>query len=258
VQWHPTEDDLILHFYGECEPTDERQVDDHLRTCVACQDAWTDLQDTMKLVDVASVPEPPAGFERVMWARVRQELPDRMAPKRQGFSVRAWAPVMAFAAVIFAVITIGYTWMLRQAPVAPAADTRAAARTTDASRVRERVLLTALDQHFQQTEMLLVELMNAPDQPGEFEFERSTADDLLASGRLYRATAEQNGQLQFAAMLDDLEAVLVEVARSPQKFDRSKFASLRERIDDNGLLFKVRAVTNQIRGRQQVLMNASE
>ena len=257
MQGHPTEDDLILHFYGECEPADERQIDDHLGTCASCQATWTDLQDTLKLVDLASVPEPPAGFERVMWARVQRELPDRLPPQRHAWSMRAWAPVMGFAAVVFAVITIGYSWMLRQEP-APAPETRAAARPLDASRVRERVLLTALDQHFQQTEMLLVELMNAPDQPGELEFERVTADDLVASGRLYRQTAEQNGQLQFAAMLEDLEAVLIEVARSPQKIDRSEFASLRERIDDNGLLFKVRAVTNQIRGRQQVLMNASE
>jgi hypothetical protein len=37
--------------------------------------------------------------------------------------------------------------------------------------------------------------------------------------------------------------VLVEVARSPEQMDSATVRSLRERIDDEGLLFKVRAVT---------------
>ena len=59
-------------------------------------------------------------------------------------------------------------------------------------------------------------------------------------------------------MLDDLEAVLLEVARSPETPTRRQFASLRERVDENGLLFKVRAVTNEIRDRQETLRLASE
>ena len=43
-----------------------------------------------------------------------------------------------------------------------------------------------------------------------------------------------------------------------QEPTRRQFASLRDRVDENGLLFKVRAVTNEIRDRQETLRLASE
>ena len=75
TNWHPTEDDLILHFYGEGRDNEAR-VDDHVHACPQCQEVWDDLTETLKMVDAAQVPEPDSGFERVMWARVSRELPD--------------------------------------------------------------------------------------------------------------------------------------------------------------------------------------
>ena len=79
----------------------------------------------------------------------------------------------------------------------------------------------------------------------------------MDSGRLYYATAQQNGDVQLAQMLEDLNAVLIEVARSPEKPSANDMASLRARINDSALLFKVRAVSNQIHDREKTL-NANE
>jgi hypothetical protein len=119
------------------------------------------------------------------------------------------------------------------------------------------VLLAALDEHFETTQSLLVDLMNAPDGGGsdsaaaDFSFERTTADELVSSGRLYRVTARQNGDVQFARMLDDLEPVLVDVSHSPDRITRNDLQSLRARINDASLLFKVRALSNEIRDREK-------
>ncbi len=210
--------------------------------CPTCQAAWDEIGETLKLVDVATVPEPPDGFERVMWARVARALP----PRRRVWTLRALMPAASLAAVVLAVVLGARSW--REAttpdPPAPLLSTDAEANAT-----RERALFAALGGHFEQTELLLVELMNAPERGGDFEFEQSTAGDLVASGRLYRATAEQTGHRALAAMLEDLEPVLVEVARGPAQVDRATVRSLRERIDDEGLLFKVRAVTTDQRDR---------
>ena len=255
---HPTEDELILHFYGEAAARDEAQLDAHLATCPACREAFADLRETLHLVDVASVPEPSAAFEHEMWARIQPALPTR--PAVQTARVRQWLPMTAWAAAAVALLSLGLAWWQpRSEPVATVATSTAGpASPASATRARERVLLTALDAHFQQTEMLLVELLNAPEDGQEFAFERATADDLVSSGRLYRVTAQQSGNRELAQMLDDLEAVLLEVARSPETPTRRQFASLRDRVDENGLLFKVRAVTNEIRDRQETLRLASE
>jgi hypothetical protein len=266
---HPSEEDLILHFYGEGGADEERRIDDHLAACSECRQSWTELGDTLKLVDAAKVPEPGDGFERVMWARVQSALPE---PRRGAstFSVWRWVPALGVAAAVVTAIGVGYAWRAShesRGGVSPAATTAstsstagaAVARTsaTDLQKTRERVLLTALSEHFQQTEVLLTEIMNSPDSGrAEIDFERASAGDLVASGRLYRVTAQESGDLQLARMLDDLESVLVEVARSPEHVARKDFQSLRTRIDDQNLLFKVRAVSNQIQQRQKNLISS--
>jgi hypothetical protein len=179
---------------------------------------------------------------------VQQALP---APRRAWWSLGRLLPIAAAAAAVVVVgVVVGHrVWSSRQAPagaVAPAASAKA-------STPSERVLLAALDEHFENTQTLLVELMNSPSAEGagnktaDFSYERTIADELLSSGRLYRVTARMNGNTRFAGMLDDLEPVLVDVARSPERMNRDDLRSLRARIDDASLLFKVRAMSSEIR-----------
>ena len=66
---HVTDEDLILHFYGEA-PADAARIDAHLAGCNACRANWTSLTRTLQMVDSAEVPDAPEGFERVIWAKV--------------------------------------------------------------------------------------------------------------------------------------------------------------------------------------------
>ena len=255
MTWHPTDEDLILHFYGDSRPADRGRLDAHLGACALCRSAWTDLGETMSLVDSAAVPEPGTGFERVVWARVQGALP-APAPPASRWSLRLLMPVSGLMAAVMILLAVG----LQDRLARPAGADVAAPASSDgeAAAAQERVLLTALDTHLEQTEMLLVELMNAPDVDAHaLEFERETADDLVASGRLYRMTAAEHGDGTFVRILEDLESVLVDVARSPTTVDRGEMASLRARIDGADLLFKVRAATNEIRGRQQAMFAVS-
>jgi hypothetical protein len=166
-------------------------------------------------------------------------------------SVLGWAAAAGLAVTVTGTVLATQTWRPDGTPA-----NVAVADATPAPSGRERVLLTALDDHFQRSEMLLVELMNAPAPEGdEFAFERETADDLVDSSRLYRLAAEQSGQVRLAQMLEDLESVLVEVASSPEQIDPSGLRFLRARIEDDDLLFKVRAVSQQINGRRLAFLN---
>jgi hypothetical protein len=261
--WHPSDDDLILHFYGEAA-ADEPRIDAHLGGCHACRQAWQDLRETLTLVDAAATPDPGPGFERIVWARVQQALPART---RLWDRVRRLVPIAALAGLVVAAVTAvhvsrparsddrgGAAWSVAGAtPTAPAPDATA--------RTRERVLLTALNSHFEQTEVLLVELMNvsiAGRDSFDLSFERDAADDLVFAGRLYRLTAQQHGQAHLVRMLDDLETVLVELARGPEQRSDVELRSLRARIDEASLLFKVRAVSDVVHERQRELMSADD
>jgi hypothetical protein len=254
MTWHPTDEDLILHFYGE-SGADAPRVNEHLQECASCRLMWTELGDTLKLVDQATMPEPGPGFERVMWARVQQALP---APRRAAWTIRVLLPMAA--TILVSALAGGYIWRtLHRAPAtegtAAAAVAPAAARTR--ATLSERVMLTALDDHFQQTQMLLIELKNAPEDASDFAFERATADDLISSGRLYRVMARQNGDTQMAQMLEDLETVLLDVARSSDRVEAHDLKALRARIESQDLLFKVRSATKQVHERQKDLLTAA-
>ena len=58
--------------------------------------------------------------------------------------------------------------------------------------------------------------------------------------------------------VEDLEAVLVEIARSPRTLKAKDMNALRTRIEENDLLFKVRVVTDEIRERQKTISTVSE
>jgi hypothetical protein len=258
---HLTEDELTLHFYGDGHVDHEAAVDAHLRSCEACQAMWAEITQSLKMADAVMVPEPDAGFERAMWARIQQALPAGPprstvfeslfgTPETRGRLSGWFVPALSLAAAIAVVALAGRGWQAgpRAVPAGPPA-----ARAADPAG-RERVLLTALGDHFQRSEMLLVEVMNATASPSqELGFERQTADDLVESSRLYRQAAQQNGNARLAQMLEDLESVLVEIARSPDRVDRTDFRTLRARIDQDDLLFKVRAVSKQLEDRQKNL-----
>ena len=124
---------------------------------------------------------------------------------------------------------------------------------TSAANVRERVLLVAVGDHLDRSQMVLAELSNAPDGKGKIDIsgEQQIAQDLLDDNRLYLQTAHSTGDTAVASVLDDLERVLLEVANSPSSVTPEQFDQLRQEITDGGLVFKVRIVGSQVRQRER-------
>jgi hypothetical protein len=83
----------------------------------------------------------------------------------------------------------------------------------------------------------------------DFSTERQLADTLVNANRLYRQTAVANGNNGMASVLDDLEPVLLEIARGPDRLSSAELEALRQRIESQGLLFKIRVIGSQMRER---------
>jgi len=133
------------------------------------------------------------------------------------------------ATLIVAAFLAGRFWPARPAPLTP--------------QVRERILLVAAGQHLERSEMFLVELLNAPSNGGaDISSEQQRAEDLLASSRLYRLASARAGQAGVSSVLEDVERMLIEIVNSPSRLPRTELEEFRQRIEDGGLLFKVRVV----------------
>jgi hypothetical protein len=110
------------------------------------------------------------------------------------------------------------------------------------------VLLVALGDHLDRSQMLLVELANAePGAPLDISREQQSAENLVDDNRLYRQAAQQVGDRGVSEVLEELERVLVEIANSPSEMTQHDLESLQKRIQGQGLIFKVRVIGSQAR-----------
>lgn len=125
----------------------------------------------------------------------------------------------------------------------------------DAGKVRERVLVVAVGDHLERSQMVLVELTNAEPKKGQklinIAAEQKRAENLVEENRLYRQTALHEGDTAMASTLEELERVLLDIANSPDKVTPAQFESLQKRIESKGILFKVRVVHQDLRERQK-------
>src|SRR5262249_44158623 len=78
---HLTEDDLVLHYYGELEGAAAARAGNHLRECADCHASFTTLQRVLAAVESAPPVDLGEGFERKVWARLQPEL----EPRRKGW-----------------------------------------------------------------------------------------------------------------------------------------------------------------------------
>jgi anti-sigma factor RsiW len=241
---HLSEEDLVLHRYGEDESVERAAVEAHLDACETCRAEFKALTRTLAAVDVAEVPARGEGYEREVWVRLEPRLAEpRRAAWREIFTVRRLVLAGGVAVLLVAAFAAGRFWP-HQAP---------ASVPLEASRqqVRERILLVAVGDHLERSAMVLAELVNAdPDGRVDISAEQQRARDLVDENRLYRQTAATAGEPAMASVLDDLERVLLEIAHSPSTLSSSEFEEIRHRIEGQGLVFKIRVLGTRVRQRE--------
>jgi hypothetical protein len=252
---HPSEAELIFYHYAEAGGLPRAELTEHLAACEPCRALYRELQAVLAAADVVEAPEPSKDFEDEVWQRLVPRLgtvPQESLWQRffAGQTARRlWAPVGAVAAVavlVMGAFLAGRFWPGRAQPQ------REAQALPVAAPSRERILLVAVGDHLERSQMVLVELVNSKPQPTvDISAEQQRAEDLLPANRLYRLTAESSGETGVANLLDELERTLIEIAHSPSKLSSPEFEDLRRRVEAQGILFKVRVVDSQVHERER-------
>jgi hypothetical protein len=233
-------------------------VDGHLAACSACRNEFLRLRQVLTLVDLDEVPEPRPGFERDVWARLAPAIAtpkpspfDSLRSLREDWLARLfpagprWVYAGGLAVLLLAAFLAGR--VSRDTP--PGAGITTAAADADLS---HRVLVFAVVDHLDRTEMMLVELLNSePTGDPLSAGGASRARELVAENRLYRVSARQAGDDAVTTVLDDLERVLMEIANTPESAGPEALDALRQRIASQGLLFRVRVVHSEMRERER-------
>ncbi|HEX8028898.1 MAG TPA: hypothetical protein VF491_10575 [Vicinamibacterales bacterium] len=244
---HLSEDELILHYYGETERAERPRVESHLASCGECQAADQQLRRVMTLVDTASPVEAPDGFERTAWARLEPALPARGSAPRWTSSV-FWFPQWALGGGVAALVIMAFVagrFSGGEAVITPPAASAAVASVEPV-----RVLNNEVGDHLDRTQMMLVELANAEsDHSDVLAGEQVRAADLVAANRLIRQSAMQSGDTAVVDILEDLERVLLEIANAPADASSNELTDLQSRITTEDLLFRLRVIASEMRQR---------
>jgi hypothetical protein len=241
---HIEEEQLILHYYGEVH--ESAAVEAHIASCDQCRLEYHALQRILNSVDSAPVPSRGADYGRQVWDRVSPKLP---GSKRKWFAFpQRWVAAAAMAALVVCAFLAG-----RYSPQNPATAVTPVTTAGNSGQVRDRVLLVSVGDHLERSRKVLTELANSSGSTSgstlDIAPERALAGSLVEANRLYRQTADATGETSVANILDDLERVLIEVSNSPDNISGAQLAELRQRIETQGLLFKVQIIGSQLRDR---------
>ena len=246
---HLTEEELILHYYGEDEEEygeDRRPgMARHLETCESCRALYASLQRVLNVVDSLPVPEHGPEYESELWRRIRPLIRGRRAwwfgwpdPWRWAAAFTACAGLMVLA------FLAGRSFPGRN----PGG--QVAARTDP--QTGERVLLVAVGDYLERSQMVLIELSNAsPKEPLDISSEQERAADLVSESRLYRQSAAHTGDTAVAGLLDELDRVLLEITHAPAELSAREVEALRQRLEAEGILFKVRVLGAKVRQQEE-------
>jgi len=236
---HLTEEQLVLYYYGESAADPEAAG--HLAACAECREAYGSLQRVLNVMDGVPVPERPADYGAQVWRRIEHTLPVRRRflpslPLRW-----AVASLAAASLVLVAFLAARSHPQATPAPALAAADPQA----------KQRVLLAAVSDYLDRSQMVLTELANAePSESLDISTEQERASDLVSESRLYRQTAAHTGNTAVANVLDDLDRVMLDITHEPSELSPEGLDRLRQRLDTQETLFKVRVLDSNIRREQ--------
>lgn len=245
---HLADDDMVLHYYDEDGAAPE--FVGHLETCAQCRDRYAALQRTLGAISESPVPDRDESYGRVVWARLRPEIEAMGVPSRSRWLLWRLAPWPRFAlagglaVLLVGAFLVGRAWQRVPPPATPGI-------AEVALQGQDRILMVAVAQHLERSARMLVEFANQPVGANlDISTEQSRASDLIAAGRLYRQAALRAGEGGLANVLEDIERVFSEITNRPSSVSRAEMNLIRQRLDDTGLLFKVRVAESQVRQRQ--------
>jgi hypothetical protein len=195
------------------------------------------LQRVFNVVDSMPAPERGPEYGAQVWRRIEAKMPARPV---------LWMWRYGLAAAAMLVLVVGAFMAGRSyhapAPAQVAGDTRAS----------ERILLVAVGDYLDRSQMVLIELANANARgPLDISSEQERAQELISETRLYRQTAAATGNTSVSGILDELERLLLDITHGPSRLSPVELEKLRARLTAESILFKIRVVNSNVRSQEE-------
>ena len=229
---HLSEEEQMEMYYEESS----EEAKAHLKACRECAAEYAKFKRSLDAIKPEEVPQRGPDYGDFVWQALRPQLIpyEKKAAGWRGWSAWKFATAAAAClALLTAAFIGGRIWEHRSTKQPEVAGN---------AEPQRRVVLVVLTDHLDRTERLLVQLNHAdPQDTAENAQLQSEARELLASNRLYRVSANKEGDPALAGALDRLERVLVEIANDPH-LTAADLERVRNDMNTSGILFEVRVL----------------
>lgn len=229
---HLSEEEQLDIYYEE----GSQEAKAHLKACRECSTAYAQFKRTLDSIKTEAVPQKGPEYGDCVWQALRPQLIpyQKKTAQWQGWT---WWKIATAAVACLALMTAAFIggryWEHRD---------KATPEVAGNPQPQQRVVLVVLTDHLDRTERLLVQLNHADSGDNAENTQlQSEARELLASNRLYRVTANKEGDPALAGALDRLERVLAEIANDPH-LTAADLDRVRKDMNTSGILFEVRVL----------------
>jgi len=229
---HLSEDEQMEMYYDEGSEAAKA----HLKACRQCAAEYAKFKRSVDAIKAEEIPQRGPDYGDFVWQALRPQLIP-YEKKTAGWQGLSWWKTATAAAACLALMTAAFIggrfWEHR---TSTGSDLAANVQP------QQRVVVVVLTDHLDRTERLLVQLNHADSGDKVENAQLQTeARELLASNRLYRVSANKEGDPALAGALDRLERVLAEVANDPH-LTAADLERVRKDMNTSGILFEVRVL----------------
>lgn len=236
-------DRLTLYLAGELEPGEQAALEKTLSEDPELRHRLEGLEATVELARSAIPVEPDGAYWESFWSRLQPKLkkPERsfklgelLLPKHGlGIGLALGGIAAAFVATVM---------ILHQVAV-PQEEIPTVSTTTVRIPRTEGFFQRAAEQHLERTGLLLREMVNAAGNGfptvEKLLDDRRRGEKLLGENRSLRQAAVVNKNERLAALLDELELVLMDIANLDPAVAKEALKSLQSRIEKKNLLVRM-------------------
>lgn len=240
---------LLYHFGDELSGERRRQIAERLEQDVALSQRYAALLATLHAADLDVAPEPDPGFDQRLWQRLQTQMRETETPRGLPATALAhgrraqrsrrprWLAMAGAAMAASLLLAVGFFAGRHASVTEPPVDYAEAELQLSSGRIYQATLA----RHLGATRRALLtatKLESGTLVEGNADLARS----LLANHRLYMAAAEHKGDRRLLHVLQEIEPVLIELANPAPGKDIQSRKGLREFVENEDLIFQVRAV----------------
>lgn len=229
---HLSEEEQMEMYYDE----GSEEAKSHLKACRECAAEYAKFKRSLDAVKPEAVPQRGPEYGDFVWQALRPQLIpyEKKQAGWRGWSVWKTATAAAACLALLTAAFIGGRYWEHSKRNGP--------DVASEGQPQQRVVVVVLTDHLDRTERLLVQLNHADSgDKAENAQLQTEARELLASNRLYRVSANKEGDPALAGALDRLERVLAEVANDPH-LTAADLDRVRKDMNTSGILFEVRVL----------------